>query len=179
MLKCARIVAASLVSALVIAACGHREEAAEAPAPAATETPASPAAPLEERTSALPFRLDVSFSPAAAGQLEALAERVVIDAYYYGTPKPGFEPDEPGDVGVDLGDEVLEVDAGNRSVTLNGRFSPVQLAREVSGEPRVLVNVYSARLSGPDNLLSCGIVDEALPLLAETGASIACSLIEE
>ncbi len=175
---------AALLAGIFLPACGLIASKADPPAASAASAPvAGPAAasrPAEPpKMAALPFRLDVTFSAAAAERLQRLGERVTVDAYYYGEPKPGFAPKTPEEVSIMLGTEQAEIEPRNRSVTLRARFDASQLTREVAGEPKVLVNVYSARRSGPDNLLSCGVVDEPLPLLAETGASLHCKLISE
>lgn len=143
-------------------------------APPTAQQPPAPPAPLAQG-----FTINLTFSPKAAARLAELKEQVIVDAMYYGQPQPGFEPKEAGDVGVDLGSTQNTIPPVNGATQFAPSFDAAKLAKEVKGEPRVLVNVYSARLAHPDNLLSCGIYDDTVSAAAAAAPAIACALIEE
>jgi hypothetical protein len=145
--------------------------------PQAPPKPEPPAAPAEQ--GAAPFSINVTFSAKAATKLGGMKEQVIVDAMYYGDPQPGFEPKEAGDVGVDLGSTQVTIAPVNGAAAFTPSFEAAKLAREVSGAPRVLINVYSARMASADNLLSCGIFDDAVSAAAKAAPTIDCKLIEE
>jgi hypothetical protein len=143
-----------------------------APAPAPSPPPVAPPAGS--------FAINVTLSEKALAKLTGMNEKVTVAAMLYGEPQPGFEPKEAGDVGVGLGNVDVTLPAEARMVA---NFAPTidgaKLAREVKGEARVLVNVFSARNSHENNLLSCGIFDDAVSAAAMAAPTIDCKLIEE
>ena len=129
---------------------------------------------------AIPFKVKLTLSPAAKAKLTALNENVLINAQFYAMPKEGVVI-EPGDVGIALNERDVEVLPEDQSVEIDGAYDADQLAASGTGDPRVLVNVFSARKSGPDNLLSCGIFDGTMAEAAAVadGVAVSCALIEE
>jgi hypothetical protein len=148
---------------------------------AACSPPSAPKPPAADGVAqqAAAFTVNVTLSPKAAGKLAGLQEQVIVDAMYYGEPQPGFEPKEGGDVGVALGNEQKTIAPATGPITFQPSFDAAKLAAEVKGEPRVLINVYSARLASGDNLLSCGIFDDTVNAAAAAAPAIDCKLIEE
>jgi hypothetical protein len=134
-------------------------------------------AAAEQDAVAPAFTVTLAYSAAAAAKLSEAKEQVIVDAAYYGEPNPGFEPTEPG--GVDLGSEQHSVTPDVAAVPFAAKVDAAKAAKEVKGEPRVLINVYSARLSSPDNLLDCGIHDGPIADAKSAEIRIACKLIEE
>ena len=163
---------ALVLTALLLVACGHRGEPAGAMVPAVSEAAASlpVAGSHEPRPAALPFRLDVTMSADVRRALDAAGAKLTITADYSGRSRGGSGS-------VSLGREEREISGRDQSVTLAGRFDAGQVAREVSGDPKVTVSAGVARSAGP--VVYCTQFEEALPIAVETGGYIHCELISE
>ena len=162
---------ALLLCTLLPVACGHSREPASASEPAASEAAAIPVAGnYEPRPAALPFRLDVTMSGDVRRALDAAGAKLTVMADYSGKARQGSGA-------VSLGMEEREISARDQSVTLAGRFDAGQVAREVSGDPRVTVSAGVARSAGP--VVYCTEFEEALPIAVETGGYIHCELISD
>ncbi len=156
------------VLSLLLAACAPTGDV-EAPAAAASAAP-NPYA----------FDVQLAFTPRAAEKLAAMNERVIVDAMYFGL---AARPDAPGvdDHGMEvgLGSDEVEAAPENAVVKAPGSgFDPTHLA-SITGEPEVLVNVYSARRSHADNLLSCGIYQGPVKMARQKPVQIQCDLIQD
>lgn len=148
--------------------------AAPVGAPSASTAQTRPAgAPL--------FTVELAFSPRALATLQRRNEKVIVSPFLEGEPLPRYRS---------RGDETTGlIDLGTARITVPARAGPVaipagtlkrdRLAWVVRGSARVNVNVYSARLSGPDNLLDCGIVEGPLATISGTTQRIRCKLIGE
>lgn len=162
-----------LIPAFLLAACGHSSEPKaarveiSAPATAASVTGKRD---YEPRPAALPFRLDITVSSDVIRALDAADVMLTVGADYYGEPRSGTAP-------VDLGHEDRSISAGNKSITLAGRFDAAQVAREVSGDPRVRVSAAVGQEGGP--VVYCTEFEAALTLAVETGGFIHCELLSE
>jgi hypothetical protein len=127
-----------------------------------------------------PIVVKVSFSDAAQAKLKESGERVTINAMYYAEPKPSIADRlEPGDPGVALGEDLVEIDGVTQEATVPGAFDTAKANAEAQGDVRVLLNVYTARKVFEDNLLSCGIYDDTVEKAGREGMAIECALIEE
>ena len=161
-----------LIPVLLLAACGHSPEPEAAGtdmrAPATSSTASTQV--YDPRPAALPFRLDITVSADVVRALEAAGAGLTVGADYYGVAKRGETP-------VDLGHEDRVVSAGNLSITLAGRFDAGQVAREVSGDPRVRVSAAVSQEGGP--VVYCTEFESALTLAVETGGYIHCELLSE
>ncbi len=106
----------------------------------------------------------IRFDPAAAQALAARGERVVVSGYFYGEPAPGATeaPDEMGLI--NLGNEEFTIRPQDAQLTLGASLSNATLEQVV--EPMLNVNVFSARWTHEDNLLDCGLVDDAVSKLS-------------
>lgn len=134
----------------------------------------SPAAPP------LGFNVDVTLTPKAAQRLKATHEGITVSASYYGDPKPGDEKHA---------DEVGQIDLGNEQVMIPGQPGPVHITgkqvkrdrlRWIKGGVKVNVNVYSSRLSGPDNILNCDFIDgDVAAVVKQQPITLRCGLITE
>jgi hypothetical protein len=159
-----------------IAACGRAVEAPAEEAPAAVAEPASPA----EAPSTFGFRFDVDFDRETQAKLTDLNEKVTVSVAYYGEPTAAAAPrysDQTPPV-VDLGEEVATIDPVNQGVSLTGKVVNTMLLPDVEGPVKANVNIYTARMSGPDNLISCPLVDAAIVELKSQEVSVSCALIE-
>jgi hypothetical protein len=139
---------------------------------AATQRP--PARP------ALGFTLDISYSPRAAAEMARRREALTISAYYEGEPSRAGARHTNGEDGINLGDDTRTVPARSGPVAVTGRgFLPARLAWTRAGTIRVNVNLFSARRSGPDNILDCGVVEGPLARIAGRTHPVRCKLIGE
>lgn len=152
-----------LAAALLFAACS--------PAPAEDTSPPEGAAVRGPNA----FEVQLSLTPRAVDKLVATGEQVTVASMYWGEPKPGVETDEIGQI--PLGAETVDVAPGNAAVLSPGTgFDAARLA-DVAGAPQVLVNVYSARKTHEDNLLSCGIYEGPVAMAQQRPVEIQCDLI--
>jgi hypothetical protein len=51
------------------------------------------------------------------------------------------------------------------------------LLGDVAGGVRININIFTARTSGPDNLISCQLIEGDIAGLKAAGASSTCTLI--
>lgn len=124
------------------------------------------------------FEVRLTMTPRAAEKLASMNERVIVDAMYFGLAASADAPgvDDHG-MEVGLGSDEVEVAPQNAVVTTPGSgFDPTHIA-SIKGEPEVLVNVYSARKSHADNLLSCGIYQGPVKMAQQKPVEIQCDLI--
>lgn len=123
------------------------------------------------------FDLNLSLSPAALAELTRRHEEVTVAAMFYGMPAKGHEK-EADEVGqIDLGRREIRLAPSQTRGRIDGGVDPNRLPL-IEGEPRLLINVYSARLSNEDNLLDCGIFDGTLGEARVRPVTIACKLID-
>lgn len=129
---------------------------------------------------ALGFTLDISYSPRAAAEMARRREALTISAYYEGEPTRAGLRHANGEGGINLGDDTLTVPARSGPVAVTGRgFLPARLAWTRPGTIRVNVNLFSARRSGPDNILDCGLVEGPLAQIVGRTHPVRCKLIGE
>ena len=161
---------ALLPLALLLCQCSPRTAAP----PARIEPAATPAL-------AAPYGFDIALalSPKARALLAARKEKVVAAAMYYGSPNAAgkAKADEVGQI--DMGADRPQADAVDGTIHITGSGLDKSALGDIDGEPMVLVNVYSARLSGPDNLLDCGIFEDTIRKARAAPVAIACKLIDE
>jgi hypothetical protein len=138
---------------------------------AAQRPPARPAAG---------FTINIAYSPRAAAEMARRHEALTVAAYYQGEPTRAARRHANEEGLVDLGDETQTIPGRAGPVTVTGRNLQVaRLAWLRPGTLRVNVNLYSARRSGPDNILDCGIVEGLLPQIAGRTHQVRCKLIGE
>ncbi len=124
------------------------------------------------------FVVDVSLSKKAATLLRERKERIVVAAIYEGFPVAA-KVNMAGDEGmIGLGTEEIELagSAGRAQVTgrklIRARLSWVKTLM-------VLINVYSARRSSPDNLLACDVFEDTLAKAQRRPIAIFCTTLDE
>lgn len=126
------------------------------------------------------FTVNVTLSPKAAARLAKLKEGVAVAAYYGGEPVPARmkEGGESGEISLDTETITLSSTGGPAAIT--GRHVDTsRLSWIKGGVAQVLINVFSARRSSPDNLLDCGIFEGSVAKARSAPIKIACKLIEE
>lgn len=127
-----------------------------------------------------PVAVEVTLSPAAARALAARSEAVVIDASFFGDPtaQGRMHADEIGQI--DLGRETITRGAGDVGRVLVPTTAATGPAVGwTDGVVRLNVNVYSARRSGPDNILACDFFDGTLESARRAPVALRCGLIAE
>ena len=126
------------------------------------------------------FGIDIVLSPRAAAELARRGEGIVVATYFSGSAR--------NEQANHVDDHTGELDLGSHEVTVAGRNGHVAipgsaLRRErfgnLRGAPQVLVNVFSARRTDENNLISCGIVSGELSQVAGRDHRISCTLISE
>ena len=123
------------------------------------------------------FTIQIALTPRAAAKLASLGEGITVAAMYSGSPKPAYRRQADEEGRLYLGDE---------RITAPGRAGPVRITGSkvlrnrlgwVRGPVVVLINVYSARLKGPNNILDCGIYEGPVAAIAASDSTIRCDLI--
>lgn len=119
--------------------------------------------------------LHITFDAAAATKLQEAGEMVVVSSYYWGDPVAGsFLPvNEMGQLY--LGGEQATIWPHEQTITIGGSLGGAPVGNVEA--PMVNVNVYSARISAPDNLLDCSLVDGPSDALSKATQEITCKLI--
>jgi len=126
------------------------------------------------------FSVDISLSSQAAAKLAALKEQIVVSAVWSGEPTRAARKhaDEMGQI--DLGTEQVRIPGSGGRAEITGRSVQVKHIDWVKNRAVVVnVNVFSARVSGPDNVLDCGLFENAVALARSKPVQIACKLIGE
>lgn len=125
------------------------------------------------------FSIEITLSQKAAAKLAALHENIIVSASYSGDPAPGAErhTDEIGRI--PLGIENIEAPGKAGTVIIPGTKIKRNRFAWVNGPILLNVNVYSARHSGPDNILACDFFDGNLEDAVHKPMSLHCSLIAE
>jgi hypothetical protein len=135
--------------------------------------------PIKAAEDSLAFSVEITLSQKAAAKLAALHEGIIVSASYSGDPAPGAEKhtDEIGRI--DLGRDEIEVPGKAGTVRVPGTKIKRDHFAWVKGPVLLNVNVYSARHTGPDNILACDFFDGNLQDAIRKPMSLHCSLITE
>lgn len=124
------------------------------------------------------FSIELSFSARAAAELARRNEGVTVSVFYDGEPRPAFRRRASEDGLISLGAETIAVPDGSRRVAVSG--AAFQAARQGWViEPMATVNVFSARRSGPDNILDCALVSGRVAELSGRTHPVRCAMIGE
>lgn len=123
------------------------------------------------------FDVQLTLTPRAAEKLVATRERIIVAGMFWGAPNAAALPTAYEMGQIPLGEDFVEVAPESANVTVPAaNFDPAQLPN-VEGAPQVLVNVYSARKTHEDNLLSCGIYEGPVAMAQKQAVDIQCDLI--
>src|SRR5689334_9334699 len=121
-----------------------------------TEKPAETAAvvaPAEAAAGPIPFSINVTVSAKAIEKMAKEGDQVRVSATYFGKPKPGVTPAaDPSRVS--LGDEE-EVSAPASWVAKFSGAYDVAAAKDIDGEPRVLINAVSTDIDRGKYPMEC------------------------
>lgn len=125
------------------------------------------------------FAVAIVLTEAATQTLKAKSEGMVMYVAYYGWPEKGAEEhgDEVGRINFDP-DRTIGVSGKSGTYHVpEASLDPQRLAW-IDGPVYVNVNVASARLRGPDNLLHCESIDAPLADVVRAAATLRCGLID-
>jgi hypothetical protein len=126
------------------------------------------------------FSVRVTLSDKADKLLTAQKETIIVAAYFSGSPKPGTPKKYLSEIGqIDLGEAHVEVAPGEIAKFGTIRMRQDSLSYVDKDGPQLLINVYSGRKSSKDNLLDCGIYEDAIAPIEGKTIPIACKLIGE
>jgi hypothetical protein len=121
----------------------------------------------------------ITLSDKAAATLKRLNEGIVISASYSGDPKSSAK-EHADEIGrIPLGVQDVELPGKPATVIISGSHLKRGRLAWIRGPILLNVNVYSARRSGPDNILTCDFFDGRLRDALRRIVPIHCSLIEE
>lgn len=126
------------------------------------------------------FTVDLSFSTKAQARLTDLGEEIIVSASYYADPSPEGEK-FADDVGrIDLGSKEVQAPAESGIVQVTGDGVDEDKLQWTDGDIGVNVNVFTARVSGDLNLISCDLIDGPLKdIIRAMPVAMNCALIEE
>ena len=137
-------------------------------------------APASAADNALGFSIQVSLSPKAAARLAASRESIEAAALWYGEPGKGARKHAAEDGQIYIGDEKVRLPGSGGGAEFSGRtVKTAQIAWLKNREARINLNVYSARLGGPDNILDCDLFEGAVAKARAGTVRISCKLIGE
>ena len=128
------------------------------------------------------FHVYLEMSSAALSLLTKKKEQVVVFVSYFGEPtKAGKRFAEPTSGMIETANEFVTVSATTKQVTVRGsKVTAVDVKRIVDEAVQVNVNVSTARLSGPDNLINCRNPTKTRSLThRKSGVYLNCKLIAE
>jgi len=125
------------------------------------------------------FQVRVTLSDKAAATLKRLNEGIVISAAYSGDPRPAARKHADQIGRIALGIQNVEIPGRPAAVIVSGSHVKRGRVAWIRGPVLLNVNVYSARRSGPDNILACDFFDGTLKSAARRIVPIHCSLIPE
>ena len=132
-------------------------------------------------TRALPknfaLRVDVSLSHQAAARLSS-GEGIVVSASFEGEPTAAARRHAGNDGHVDLGTRKAEIPGRPGEAILHGDTSTMPL-HWIAGPILLNINIFSARHTSLDNVLSCDIFDGPLDHALRHPLPLHCALITE
>lgn len=126
------------------------------------------------------FEIKVSLSPKAEEKLKAKKETIIVAAYFSGQPKDTTTKEFQESGSMSLAMTHTEI----RSDSVVAKIEGAKFARSVydslaDKDIQLLINVYSGRRSGPDNLLNCDILEEKMSVVQGKQYTIKGKLIIE
>jgi hypothetical protein len=128
---------------------------------------------------AMGFDFQITLSDKAARRLASSRESITILASFYGDPKKTAEK-YANQVGqIDLGTERLDLPGKGQTVHILGNKVRSTGLKQIASPVMVNVNVFTARKTSKDNLLSCDFIDTELQSVKAQPIALHCSLIEE
>jgi hypothetical protein len=177
---------ALLILLAALAAC--QRESAPAPVEAPDVVVPTKATTDPEADPSNAFAVQIALSAAARERLSTQHESLIVRAEYFGYPSAqALAQHVPGSENpwLTLHSAQIELEGAQLDGTPTARFPAIafdakQLAwTDEPGAPQVNINVYSGRRSSPDNVLDCGMFQDALASAARSPIRLPCGLIGE
>lgn len=140
----------------------------------------SASVPSRAMDGSMGFAVEVSLSAPAATKLNVLKEKIVVSVLWYGEPTSAARKraDEMGQI--DLGTEQVRLPASGGRAEIAGRSVQIKRIDWVKNRAVLAnVNVFSARLSSPNNYLDCGVFEDTVVVARSKPVKIVCKLIGE
>ena len=126
------------------------------------------------------FTVHVTLSQKAGTELAARKEAIVVAVYFQGEPLPGREKYviADGPELIWLGSERVTIPGTSGSAVITGKNV---LRRRIDWVKQfnAQISIFTARRSGPNNLLDCGYFEESVAVLQHAPATVFCKLIGE
>lgn len=145
----------------------------------APSIPAPTAATAEAWPDKFAFKVAVSLSASAEQKLRQDGESVIVSVSYSGTPAQSAAPGDINDIGlVDIGRTEADL-YGSGIVAFDGSAADRGRLGMTTGEPEMLVSIYSGRRSSPDNLLDCDTYQEVVRRASGKTVPLSCRLLSE
>ncbi|MFT3935943.1 MAG: hypothetical protein QM726_20100 [Chitinophagaceae bacterium] len=170
----------AIALAAMLCSCASRQNAADKKNET-TITTADPGylKPDGDSVSIPALSIAVALSQKATERLLQDKESIVIDAWFSGHPKDTASKEYKESGGIFLKASHVEVDTA-RAVVIDGlKFHRNLYDSLADKDIRVLVNIYSGRKSGPDNILDCEILSEKISVVKDKRNTLSCRLINE
>ena len=125
------------------------------------------------------FTVTIALSAKAAALLKAKKEAIEVSAEYGGEPIPSKEQfTDPGGQ-IPLGTEIVTIPGANGHAVFSGKKVEGKRLGWIKGGLLVNVTPYTARRSGPDNLLDCGNYEGSLAAIQAKPYAFTCKVIGE
>ena len=140
----------------------------------------TPPEDYSDKTVVVPeFAISVSLSPQADKRLRGLHETIKILAMFDGDPLPGQGHDNASMRDVYLGSDEKLVDSNNIAKFNDTKISQRHWNQLSNKDYYLTINVFSARKTYKDNLLSCGVPEARISTFADKTIEVHCWLIGE
>ena len=108
------------------------------------------------------FSIQVSLTKTANEKLIHDKETIIVSALFSGSPKDTLSKEyrEMGEMFIT--EARMELDSSRLATFTGVRFSRARYDSLADKDIRLLINIFSGRHSGPDNLLDCNILEEKM-----------------
>ena len=122
--------------------------------------------------------VDLTLTPRAAARLADLNEGITISAMYGGeaTKARARQADDMGEIWLGM-DRKTVVGKAQRVIVPVKTIRRDRFSWVVGGQPKLLINIFTARQRLPNNLITCDIFDGPLADGIAQPIKIACDLI--
>lgn len=126
------------------------------------------------------FEIELSLSPKANEKLRTRKESIIVAAYFSGQPKDTTSKEYMESGAMSLAEAKEELMGEDRTAKFENVKFPRSLYDSLADKDiQVLINIYSGRRSGPDNLLDCDILQEKMSAVKEKKFTLKGKLISE
>jgi hypothetical protein len=136
--------------------------------------------PTRAANSHMGLSAHVSLSKKAAALLIAKREKIIVLAEWFGDPTKAGQKYANESGQISLGAEDIQIPGSGGEARFTGREVNLSLVKWVKNrEVQVEINTYTARLSGPKNLIECNFYAGPISETRKKPIQIHCTLINE